>query len=107
MLSRKPWHEVATQLVDVAMGRQPADLVIRGGRWVNVHTREIIPNTDVAVAAGGGMAGLFRTCTGIRCGHNPAGHRPTVVARRHPVSNSRDRLGIRGAVKRGVRGNGP
>ncbi len=33
------------------MGRRPADLVIRHGRWVNVHTREIIDNIDVAVAA--------------------------------------------------------
>ncbi len=52
MANRKPWHEVATQLVDVAMGRRPADLVIRGGTWVNVHTRELIADTDVAVVAG-------------------------------------------------------
>lgn len=52
MASRKPWHEVSKQLVDVAMGRAPADLVIRGGRWVNVHTREIVPDTDIAVSAG-------------------------------------------------------
>jgi adenine deaminase len=52
MASRQPWHEVSKQLVDVAMGRAPADLVIRGGRWVNVHTREIIPDTDIAVSAG-------------------------------------------------------
>jgi adenine deaminase len=31
------------------MGREPADLVIRNGRWVNVHSGEIIPGTDVAV----------------------------------------------------------
>jgi adenine deaminase len=37
-------------LVDVAMGRQPADLVIRNGRWVCVQSGEIIPNTDIAVA---------------------------------------------------------
>jgi adenine deaminase len=37
------------ELVDVAMGRKPADLVIRNGRWVNVHSGEIIPHTDVAV----------------------------------------------------------
>jgi RES domain-containing protein len=30
----------------------PADLVIRNGRWVNVHSGEIIPGTDVAIAAG-------------------------------------------------------
>ena len=52
MTSRQPWHAVATNLVDVAMGRQHADLVIQNGRWVNVHSGEIIPNTDVAVKDG-------------------------------------------------------
>jgi adenine deaminase len=36
-------------LVDVAMGRQPADLVIRSGQWVCVQSGEILPGTDVAV----------------------------------------------------------
>jgi adenine deaminase len=36
-------------LVDVAMGRQPADMVIRNGQWVCVQSGEIILNTDVAV----------------------------------------------------------
>lgn len=49
---RQPWHAVATNLVDVAMGRQSADLVIQNGRWVNVHSGEIISNTDVAVKDG-------------------------------------------------------
>jgi adenine deaminase len=48
----KPWSEVATSLVDVAMGRSPADLVISGGQWVNVHSGEIIPGTDIAVKHG-------------------------------------------------------
>ncbi len=39
-------------LVNVAMGRQPADLVVRNGRWVCVQSGEIIPNTDVAVKNG-------------------------------------------------------
>lgn len=39
-------------LVDVAMGRKPADLVIRKGNWVCVQSGEIIPNTDIAVADG-------------------------------------------------------
>lgn len=39
-------------LVDVAMGRVKADLVIRGGKWVSVQSGEIIPNTDIAVAGG-------------------------------------------------------
>ncbi|NLG98122.1 MAG: adenine deaminase [Chloroflexi bacterium] len=40
------------QLVACAMGRAPADLVIRGGRWVCVQSGEVIPNTDVAVING-------------------------------------------------------
>jgi len=32
------------------MGRRPAQLVIRNGRWVNVHSGEIIPNIDVAIS---------------------------------------------------------
>ena len=49
----KSWSEVAPQLVDVATGRTPADLVVRNGRWVNVHSGEVIPATDMAIAAGG------------------------------------------------------
>ena len=49
MTNRQAWHEVAQDLVNVAMGRQPADLVIQNGRWLNVHSGEIIPNTDVAI----------------------------------------------------------
>ncbi len=37
------------RLVDCAMGRLPADLVIRNGRWVCVQTGEIIPNTSIAI----------------------------------------------------------
>ncbi len=49
MNRRQPWHELTKDLVDVAMGRKPATMVIRNGRWVNVHSGEIIPNTDVAI----------------------------------------------------------
>jgi len=42
----------STVLVDCAMGRVPADLVVRGGRWVCVQTGEVIPGTDVAVIQG-------------------------------------------------------
>ena len=47
-----PWSETAPQLVDVAMGRAPADMLIRNGRWVNVHSGEIIAGTDIAIKAG-------------------------------------------------------
>ncbi len=49
MKQREAWHTLAQDLVAVAMGRKAATLVVRNGRWVNVHTGEIIPQTDVAV----------------------------------------------------------
>ena len=52
MRKRRPWHEVATLLVDVAAGREPAELVIRNGRWVNVLTREVVAGIDIAVCSG-------------------------------------------------------
>ena len=61
------WPEVAPQLINVAAGRAPADTVIKGGKWVNVHTREILENHDIAIKAGriayvGPDAGY---CTGL------------------------------------------
>ncbi|MBT9167476.1 MAG: Adenine deaminase [Syntrophomonadaceae bacterium] len=44
--------DVSQRLVDVVMGRKYADLVIQKARLVNVHTAEILPNIDVAVADG-------------------------------------------------------
>ncbi len=38
------------RLVSVAMGRLPADIVIRGGRWVCVQSGEIVDGTDVAIS---------------------------------------------------------
>ncbi|MEM7377010.1 MAG: adenine deaminase [Pseudomonadota bacterium] len=46
------WSDVAARLVDVAAGRSPADTLIRNGRWVNVHSGEILAHTDFAIAAG-------------------------------------------------------
>ena len=51
-MGAKAWVEAQARLVEVAAGRAPADLVIRGGVWVNVHTRECVPDMDVAVADG-------------------------------------------------------
>ena len=39
-------------LVEVAMGRTHADLVIRDGKWVSVQSGEIVPHTDIAIVAG-------------------------------------------------------
>ena len=52
MRGRRHWHEVAPQLVDVAAGRAPAELVVRDGRWVNVLTREVLPGMDIAISQG-------------------------------------------------------
>lgn len=46
------WMQDARVLVDCAMGRSPADMVIRNGRWVCVQTGEIIPGTDIAIQGG-------------------------------------------------------
>ena len=52
MVKRLAWQDVATHLVDVAMGRVPAQVVIRDGQWVNVYTREVIPHIDIAITHG-------------------------------------------------------
>lgn len=47
-----PSIKLTRALVDVAMGRVPADLVILNGRWVSVQSGEIIPGSDIAVKDG-------------------------------------------------------
>jgi adenine deaminase len=49
---RPPLSALTRTLSDVCMGRQPADLVITGGRLVDVHTREVLDGVDVAIKAG-------------------------------------------------------
>jgi adenine deaminase len=44
--------QLTRALVDVAMGRLPADLVIRNGKWVSVQSGEILPGTDIAIKDG-------------------------------------------------------
>ena len=44
--------QAAQRLIAVAAGREPADLVIRGGAWVNVHSRETLDGHDLAIAEG-------------------------------------------------------
>ncbi|MEM6890065.1 MAG: adenine deaminase [Pseudomonadota bacterium] len=46
------WADTAPRLISVATGRETADMVIRGGRWVNVQTREVLDGFDIAIAAG-------------------------------------------------------
>lgn len=49
---RKELWEVTQTLVDAAMGRTKADMVLRGGTLVNVHTAEVQQGIDVAIKAG-------------------------------------------------------
>lgn len=46
------WADTAYELVGVASGRTSADTVIHGGRLVNVHSREILPDWSVAFKEG-------------------------------------------------------
>ncbi len=46
------WPDVAPRLIAVAAGRDAADMVIRGGIWINVHSREALPDHSIAIAAG-------------------------------------------------------
>ena len=39
-------------LIDVAMGRKPADIVLRHGTWVCVQSGEFVPDTDIAIKDG-------------------------------------------------------
>ncbi|SHF48177.1 Adenine deaminase [Litoreibacter ascidiaceicola] len=48
----KSWADSAATLVAVAAGRAPADMVLRGGKVVNVHTREVLDGWQVAISAG-------------------------------------------------------
>jgi adenine deaminase len=51
-MSMKPWSETALHLINVAMGREFADTVVKNAKWVNVHSGEIIPSTDIAITHG-------------------------------------------------------
>jgi adenine deaminase len=43
------WSQLTAGLAAVAMGRRPADMVIRNGRWVCVQTGEILPGSSIAI----------------------------------------------------------
>ena len=49
---KAPLWEVSQTLSAVAQGTKPAELVIKGAKLVNVCTREILPDTDVAISCG-------------------------------------------------------
>jgi adenine deaminase len=51
-MNSKEIRKRTRRLVDVAMGRKDADLVICNGQWVCVQSGEIIPGTDIAIKDG-------------------------------------------------------
>ena len=62
---KKPLYEVTGKLAAVAMGREPADLVISGAKLVNVCTAEIQEGIDVAVCEGRiALVGDAKHCIG-------------------------------------------
>jgi len=48
-MEAQKWSEITRGLVDVAMGREKADLVIRNGLWVCVQSGEILDDIDIAI----------------------------------------------------------
>src|SRR5919197_1067501 len=61
---RPSLSQVTRALSDVCMGREPADLVITGGRLVNVHTREVLDGVEVAIKSG--RVAMFGDCAHAR-----------------------------------------
>lgn len=62
---KKPLWETSRTLADVAMGRKPADLVIKNATLVNVCTKELLKNIDVAITEGRiAMVGDCAHCIG-------------------------------------------
>lgn len=49
---RMPLWECSGELIQVAQGEKPADLVIRHANLVSVTTHEVLPDVDIAVACG-------------------------------------------------------
>ena len=47
-----PLHQVSRELADVAAGRSPADLVIRGARLLSTYSERILENKEVLVKHG-------------------------------------------------------
>ena len=51
-MSGKVDAQLRQSLVEVAMGRSPADMIVRNGRWVCVQSGEIIQHTNIAIKDG-------------------------------------------------------
>jgi adenine deaminase len=44
--------QLTANLIDIAMGRKPAELVLRKGTWACVQSGEFVPGTDIAIKDG-------------------------------------------------------
>ncbi len=51
-MSRIPLDHITKELAGVAMGRIPADLILKNGTLVDVCTARMVPHTDIAVYRG-------------------------------------------------------
>lgn len=51
-IQRQPRYEVSDRLGRIALGQEPAELVIKNGTLVNVFTGELQEGIDIAIAAG-------------------------------------------------------
>ncbi len=71
--SRRLLHEVTQEVVGTAMGREPADLIIKNGRLVNVNIGRIQDSIDVAVRHG------IIVYVGNDASHIPVGENTIVV----------------------------
>ena len=61
----KPLWEVSKKIVAVSQGYQSADIVITNAKLINVCTREVIDNTDVAISEGRiALVGDAKHCVG-------------------------------------------
>lgn len=70
---RRMLHEITQGVVATAMGREPADLLIKNGKLVNVNTGRIQEGMDVAVRDG------FIVYVGHDASHIPIGENTKVV----------------------------
>ena len=84
MARRIPQYLMTQDLAAVASGRQLADTVIVNGRWVNVYTGEILPNTTVAITG----------CRIAYCGP----HRPELIGESTRVVDADGRFLVPGLL---------
>lgn len=49
-MNAEEFSSLSRRLVDVAMGRADADMLVRNGRWVSVQSGEVLEGTDIAIS---------------------------------------------------------